>query len=369
MSNSLKPKDLLERLKGKIPVDEVTAKGFLGDLFDLLESEIKNEGRISLFGFGSFSTVPVKGSIRVNPRSGEPIVIPEHLRMKFSPASALAERVNKEYAHLEPVILEEEHPGLLVKASRYRDTLPREEPKIPVPEASGPPRKETPTETSGALVEKEPAEALPVTPLEQKALNEPEKKNGRRRVLFAIKILGALLVVFSLLLILIPRNSEKKERGKTQAALEKPEQAEPLEPASPPEKITEPQDSSPMAYKVTPGDTFSRLAQRYWGDIDLWPYLWDTNSRSFPDPDFLRPGDCILIPPKPEEEKQRKEIESSILSAYQRYRTLMEQQEDHPRNRYRILNVRKVLSGGQELYPDFVQRHRESIKPEDLPLP
>jgi len=121
------------------------------------------------------------------------------------------------------------------------------------------------------------------------------------------------------------------------------------------------------SYEITPGDTFSILARERWGQIELWPYLYDLNKHRFPDPDFIRPGDRILIPPRPEVDRQKEEIESSIMTAYDRYRTLIYAQEGNPRNGNRLRSVHNVLSGGRELYPDFIERYRNEIRPEDMP--
>ncbi len=181
MSKSVNPKSLAERLCGKVPVGRDETKALAKELFSIVTEEVKTTGRMSLYGFGSFSTVPVKEQKRKNPRSGETMIIPAHRRIKFSPASAAAERINREYADLDAVILEDTKPeGLLVKADRYRKNL-RVQPAVA--------EREMPTESPQVSKKRE-------VPFFQPLDYMP---SGIRRVVTAIIIEAALLVITSLI--------------------------------------------------------------------------------------------------------------------------------------------------------------------------
>ena len=51
-------------------------------------------------------------------------------------------------------------------------------------------------------------------------------------------------------------------------------------------------------HRVQPGDTLSSLAQRYYGRSDLTHFLAKRNPQ-IADPNRLRPGDLVVIPPRP----------------------------------------------------------------------
>ena len=106
-----------------------SAPRFSSELFDIIIRELKKEESFSLFGFGTFKKSFVQPSTARNPQTGEAIDVPAHYRIRFSPAGKFAERINADYAHLKPVILETEErvkEGLLLKAERYIMTIQAE---------------------------------------------------------------------------------------------------------------------------------------------------------------------------------------------------------------------------------------------------
>lgn len=54
-------------------------------------------------------------------------------------------------------------------------------------------------------------------------------------------------------------------------------------------------------YTVVPGDNLYDIAERKYGDPNLWPVIWAANSRMDPDPNLIYPGQVLHIPsiPKP----------------------------------------------------------------------
>lgn len=189
MSKSLNPNRLLERLEGKIPTATEETRAILDNIFDILAEELTDTGRMSLYGFGSFSTTPVKEHTRRNPATGETMVIDAHRRIKFNPAAALSRRVNRPYEDLEPVILEEEpREGLYTKAARLRETLRADRPQA-----------EQKPEHEGQPVSAVEAYHLqgppPVTS------GRPELPGGIRRVRRAIAVEAVLALVLGILFI------------------------------------------------------------------------------------------------------------------------------------------------------------------------
>lgn len=55
----------------------------------------KNEGKITLVGFGTLKTINKKKKKGRNPRTGEEIVIPKKKAVKFVPGKKLKELINK----------------------------------------------------------------------------------------------------------------------------------------------------------------------------------------------------------------------------------------------------------------------------------
>ncbi len=51
-------------------------------------------------------------------------------------------------------------------------------------------------------------------------------------------------------------------------------------------------------YKVKSGDTLAGIAQKFYGDRNLWPQVYKANRSAIPDKDRLLPGTVLTIPPK-----------------------------------------------------------------------
>jgi N-acetyl-anhydromuramyl-L-alanine amidase AmpD/LysM repeat protein len=56
----------------------------------------------------------------------------------------------------------------------------------------------------------------------------------------------------------------------------------------------------PRTYLVQPGDTLSAIAKQMYGRSSLWQIIFEANRNILSDPGRLRPGQVLVIPPKPE---------------------------------------------------------------------
>jgi nucleoid DNA-binding protein len=393
MSNIVTPAKLADRLQEKLDLDKETLNEFSSELFSILVRELKKEDHFSIFGFGNFKRVHKEERMGRNPKTGEEITIPAHYRIKFTPAGKIADRINSEYAHLKPVILEEDlvHEGLLLKAERYIISIPAEpEPEQPLPieelvfnKPCAEPEK--PCLTGGSEVkEKEPESDQPL-PIEELAFKEPDfgfKKDRRFKLMIAVFIaMIILMIIFGTSWFILKGKTKSKSISEAPSSMTTTKEQESLQPetvlpriisdeAVIQESFTETPPVSPelpgTSYKIAPGDSFSLLAQRSWGNIYLWPFIYSKNRENYPDPDLIRPGDSILIPTQPDAEKDQFYIEDSILMAYKRYRELIQEQAGNPRNSRRNLSAGYVILGGERLYPGFLNKNRGSIRIEDI---
>ena len=461
MSSSLTPEKLVQRMLDKVETDHDTTKDIVTELFHIITEELRSTDRISLHGFGTFKRIFVEEHNGRNPHSGEAMVIPAHYRVKFSPASALAERVNVELSHLKPILLaddfeigedEEIHEGLLLKAMRYEmnyfdsdDPEAVAEPEFAaLAELMTEPEREpgtvlqavtefesdqktdmTPEIIAAAEFDAEPEigdvsefrtgseigaeseyRAITEFDIEDKKEEEASKKTGITRTVTS----GIILLILILLLgWFFFRGRAESKVSTAPVEMMQPEETKELVPESPeegPETAGDPPETDPAvaaesleadsssvsespqgnaaaeatepgaiesaaaglpkSYTISQGDSFSKLARERWNNIHLWPYLYEMNRETYPDPDFIYPGNNILIPSRPDQIRQMDEIESSIMLAYKRYRSLIEEQADSTRNIRRQRNSQKVIAGGEILYPGFMDRHKLNIRPEDI---
>jgi nucleoid-associated protein YgaU len=56
----------------------------------------------------------------------------------------------------------------------------------------------------------------------------------------------------------------------------------------------------PRTYTVQPGDTLSSIAKQVYGASSLWRIIFEANRNILSDPGRIRPGQVLIIPPKPE---------------------------------------------------------------------
>jgi nucleoid-associated protein YgaU len=51
-------------------------------------------------------------------------------------------------------------------------------------------------------------------------------------------------------------------------------------------------------YTVAPGDNLSKISKRFYGDANHWKLIFDANRDLLKNPDLIRPGQVLKIPPR-----------------------------------------------------------------------
>ena len=58
-------------------------------------------------------------------------------------------------------------------------------------------------------------------------------------------------------------------------------------------------ESAEVTYKVVPGDSLSSIAKAQYGDVDLWPIIYDRNQQTIGfNSDKIEVGQSLLLPLK-----------------------------------------------------------------------
>lgn len=76
-------------------ITKAAAKRAFKCTFDTIAEELKNGGKVTIPGFGTFSCSDVKEHKGKNPQTGEEMTIPAHIAPKFKASSSLKSAVNK----------------------------------------------------------------------------------------------------------------------------------------------------------------------------------------------------------------------------------------------------------------------------------
>lgn len=132
MSNKVTYGEIIEALSRKTGFSKQQSEAFAKSLISKVKQELEETGKASITNFGSFKVKEVAERQGQNPQTGEPITIPAHKRVSFTPYKALKEDVNAKFAHLETELL-----GEKAEEKDEESTEPvtsTEEKKVPEPE-------------------------------------------------------------------------------------------------------------------------------------------------------------------------------------------------------------------------------------------
>lgn len=107
MNERLTLQDLIDGLSQKQDIPKKDAELFLRELFGLIEETISSKDYVRIKDFGTFKLVAVSARKSVDVNTGEPIEIPPHYKLSFSPEKSFRELINRPFAHFESVLLDE----------------------------------------------------------------------------------------------------------------------------------------------------------------------------------------------------------------------------------------------------------------------
>ncbi|MCK9170158.1 MAG: HU family DNA-binding protein [Treponema sp.] len=407
--NVLTPAVLAERIQKKTGIDTEKIKQTTNDLFDIITNEINENGTFKLQGFGTFKKVFTAPSQRRNPQTNEQIEVPSHYKVKFTPASAAAERINKPFAHLKPKVLKEavvpenkEQPvepvnrlaelsvpdteveaGTLQQPAVVKETAEAQvppEPENTVTTEHPVPQKTVPLPVvnqtiQNAVIEQQiihqqiiHQQILNQTVPEKKQTEQPEddfdpdydtdeddsEKYVNRCWFFAgtAVVLTAFVLVFFVLAVI--HGTENSVMSKTAEITSIRKTQQPV------------QQISKQLRIAADDNLYAGLSRTQYGIPNLWPYIFSANMLRYPDPD--RPGAAgkLIIPSKPDREIDRRDIEFSVIDVYDAYRTLIKKQPEGRTAELRREHAVIVLICGETLYTGFIRRYAARFDPRDV---
>ena len=87
--------DLVAAIAEKQGLPNSKANAVINELIELIAMELAKGGKVTITGFGAFSTTVRNARSGRNPRTGKEIAIPAQISPKFSAGSSLKSAVNK----------------------------------------------------------------------------------------------------------------------------------------------------------------------------------------------------------------------------------------------------------------------------------
>lgn len=88
-------RDLTERIAEKTGLSRTQVRQVLGEFLEEITRELATGNRIEFRGFGVFDTKVKAARVAQNPRTLEPVEVPEHRSVRFKPGSEMRSIVDK----------------------------------------------------------------------------------------------------------------------------------------------------------------------------------------------------------------------------------------------------------------------------------
>lgn len=368
MSEFLTPSGLAVRLVERTGIKLETAKNFSTIFFTIVRKGLKDSESFSVYNFGTFKKTWIEATVGLNPSTGEKINIPAHWRIKFVPCAAVAKRINRPYAHLKAKELPDDEPEVVEEepvAVMPDPIVQEEEDDDPAEEEF---KKSIGYDPNKGLLKR----AIELSEKEDDDEDEIQEKKPVK--LFVILGLGILFLVLLLSLLLKACSGVSKKPAKRPEAkkTEQPVENIPVQEEKPEvsaELEVEKQEEIEAAllfesYSVPTGSDYHTIAEEKYGNRHLWPVLYAANKSVKPDPDLIGAYNKIKIPSLLTGEEGKRQIEDSVMAAYNGYLLMCEKQPESSRNKERERLAIRVLVSGELLSPGFIDSHSKRILPE-----
>ena len=88
-------KEIVRVIADQIGMTQLRTKEIVQKTFDAIVETLVEEGRIELRNFGVFEVKPRAARVARNPRTGDPVEVPEKLVVTFKPGKEMEERVRQ----------------------------------------------------------------------------------------------------------------------------------------------------------------------------------------------------------------------------------------------------------------------------------
>lgn len=414
---------LSEHIQKKTGIEAEKIRKTTDIFFDIILREIKEQDSFKLQGFGTFKKVFVGAAEGRNPRADTTIEIPAHYKVKFTPASALAGRINKPYARLKPKIIKEEVPAEPEPVRRQQAVQP-EQTVLPAQPAFAVQHRDDFLQTAAEQTVFGTMQMPVPSPVQKKTVPEPvqipPEHAAAAQTVQSQTVQHAVIEHQVIQQQIVQQQVIQNQQIMHQAADNQEEAYDPdydddddddiqkyisrcwflagvatvltvivlgflvlaliRRPLPPQQKRQAPaaqsapaarQKKNPVlpsrAVRIAADDNlYAGLAKAQYGVRNLWPYIYSANMLRYPDPD--RPGAAkdLVLPPKPDASIDRKDIELSVIDVYDAYRTLISKAPKGRNADIRREHAVTALVCGETLYGGFIDRYAIRCEPSDV---
>lgn len=280
MSEKVTYGEIIEALSRKTGFSKNKSEAFTKALIAQVKEELEETGKATITNFGSFKVKEVAEREGQNPQTGEPITIPAHKRVTFSPYKALRETVNAKYAHLESELVEDtdqpQKAELVAAESKVEDT-----------------KRAT----------------LPASPQKRKGTN------SNMLVMVLMLFVIAIVAIASAWFLMsgdeeeIATQQRQEEVANTESAYnsnseeavqneeEQAEEQSPVQEEAEDSQVERADDSGEMeTYTVKSNEWYWVISQKVYGNPHFWPLIFQQNFDADIHPDSLEENTALSVP-------------------------------------------------------------------------
>lgn len=355
-------KTLIDDMVRHLSLPTPLAKQSAQEILAIIHEGLMRDGVVNVTNLGSFRLKPIAARSGFNPHTRERITIPAHQRVVFAPAKALRDQAEPPRGPSVPIKPEEsDAPAVAMTAPAAVPLEARDEPRPPVvdgsldrssigalaPPADGelfrPEARTLPQPVIAPVVAQQSAESVATTIVElvlktvvvPPSAREDSGDKAGPKMIPAINHEKAadsstkrnyFLGAAAILLLASYITFEWSET--TPYAFSAKETSMPATPvlavASEGEGFVSPTADfyfKEQAFEIARGETLWRLAEKHYRDAYLWPHIFQANTTTIANPDYLVDGETIVVPglegpPDALSEKDRYNIAKGYYLAY-----------------------------------------------------
>ncbi|MBR1922810.1 MAG: HU family DNA-binding protein [Paludibacteraceae bacterium] len=313
--NKLSWVELRQQVAQRTGLSEKQVKVFMDSLVRQLSLAMAQDESVRLNGLGTFRTQEVQERKSVHVQTGEAITIPAYHKTTFSSEASLKNSLNNTVVSVSAAVNDpiqhlneqaDEIVGLLADLGQpTTDEPPIEVVSQPVEEeVQSSVEKEVQPLVETETTVQEPQKAEPQE-------TKPEEQNKPRRTWLVTGVIMSVIIILLIVLYLLLQNrfgdwlqslvqheSEEVEMVVSEEPEMLPEESQDTDlEANASEWEWNPDYSQLITTeRITPGSRLAWIAKKYYGDRELWVFLYDANKDHLNHPSHILIGTPIRVP-------------------------------------------------------------------------
>lgn len=353
MNNKITFPELVDLVAKKANTSKRVSELFLKEFFAAVADTLASGQSVRVKGIGTFKLTQVSPRRSVNVNTGQEIEIPSHNKLTFTASNDMADAVNQPFAQFETVLLSDDVTAEELAAIDHEpvsmarpETVIAEAGQKTAVEAEAPAAEEKPADQDGQLAAAVPPPfrhmtAQEVEPEENPIVQEPEaaeesqqfsdfvetrgdddsedcvdcgqepeESSGKGRVKWLLAGFAAG-VAFMLLLPLLGyglrwwqpvASRQPQSQPRAERVAPKPHMA-PKPEVKPLPKAADSVSAHPKPAAVVVTDTVTTrlslmgMSRKHYGASIFWVYIYEENSAKIKNPNKVRDGQVLVIPP------------------------------------------------------------------------